>query len=62
MPEAFDINEYVLTGYGGPQKALGGLYIWTWDPQAALDLIHWMRKWNSDLKHPKVKFCGFDTP
>lgn len=60
MPEAFDVNEYVLTGRGDPQRALAGLYFWTWDTEEVLDLIRWMRKWNSDPKHPKVKFYGFD--
>ncbi|HRI52604.1 MAG TPA: erythromycin esterase family protein [Pseudomonadota bacterium] len=60
MPEAFAINEYVLTGRGDPQKALAGLYFWTWNTEEVLDLIRWMRKWNSDPRHPKVKFYGFD--
>ena len=60
MPEAFDINQYVLTGRGDPQKALAGLYYWTWDTEEVLELIRWMRKWNENPKHPKVKFYGFD--
>ncbi len=60
MPEAFDINQYVLTGRGDPQKALAGLYFWTWDTEEVLDLVRWMRKWNENPKHPKVKFYGFD--
>jgi erythromycin esterase-like protein len=50
-----------LSGRGDPQRALAGLYFWTWDTEEVLDLIRWMRKWNSDPKHSKVKFYGFDT-
>lgn len=60
MPEAFDLNQYVLTGRGDPQKALAGLYFWTWDTEEVLELIRWMRHWNEDPKHAKVKFYGFD--
>jgi len=61
MPEAFDINEYVLTGNGDPAKALAGLYFWTWDTEEVLDMIRWMRQYNTDPSHEKkVKFYGFD--
>jgi erythromycin esterase len=61
MPEAFDINEYVLTGRGDPAKALSGLYFWTWDTEEVLAMIEWMRRYNADPKHTKkVKFYGFD--
>jgi erythromycin esterase len=61
MPEAFDINEYVLTGEGDPAKALAGLYFWTWNTEEVLDMIEWMRRWNADPSHTrKVKFYGFD--
>ncbi|HYO46562.1 MAG TPA: erythromycin esterase family protein, partial [Gemmatimonadota bacterium] len=62
MPEAFDINEYVLTGDGDPAKALAGLYFWTWNTEEVLDLIEWMREYNADPRHSrKVKFYGFDV-
>lgn len=61
MPEAFDVNEYVLTGEGDPAKALAGLYFWTWNTEEVLDLIEWMRLYNADPTHErKVKFYGFD--
>jgi erythromycin esterase len=61
MPEAFDINEYVVNGNGDPEKALAGLYFWTWDTQEVLDMIHWMRHYNQDPSNKKkVKFYGFD--
>ena len=61
MPEGFDVNDYVLNGRGDPAKALSGLYFWTWDTKEVLDLIRWMRAWNTDPAHQKkVKFYGFD--
>jgi erythromycin esterase len=61
MPESFDINEYVMTGKGDPEKALAGIYFWTWDTEEVLDMIQWMRRYNADPKNTrKVKFYGFD--
>lgn len=61
MPEAFDINEYLLTGRGDPAKALTALYFWTWNTEEVLAMIRWMREYNADPRHKKkVKFYGFD--
>jgi erythromycin esterase len=61
MPEAFDVNEYVLHGVGDPRKVLSGLYFWTWDTEEVLAMIEWMRAYNADPRHvDKVKFYGFD--
>jgi len=60
-PEAFDINEYVLTGKGDPEKALASLYNWVYNTEEVLDMIKWMRSYNADPLHTKkVKFYGFD--
>jgi len=61
MPESFDINEYVLTGKGDPEKALAALYNWVYNTEEVLDMIRWMRSYNADPLHvKKVKFYGFD--
>jgi erythromycin esterase len=61
MPEAFYINDYVLTGKGDPEKALACFYNWVWDTEEVLDMIKWMRSYNADPAHlKKVKFYGFD--
>jgi len=61
MPEGFDVNEYVLEGRGDPEKALAGLYFWTWNTEEVLEMIRWMRRYNADPNHTnKVKFYGFD--
>ncbi len=61
LPEAFDVDRWVVTGEGDPQKALAALYFWTWNTEEVLDLIEWMRAWNADPAHSrKVRFYGFD--
>jgi len=61
MPEAFDVNEYVLHGRGDPERALAALYFRIWNTEEVLDMIRWMRAWNADPTHRrKVKFYGFD--
>jgi erythromycin esterase len=61
MPEAFDINDYVMTGRGDPGKALAATYNWPGNSEEVLDMIRWMRSHNADPKHSqKVKFYGFD--
>jgi erythromycin esterase-like protein len=61
MPESFDVNEYVLNGRGDPEKALSGLYLWTWDTEEVLEMIRWMRRFNMDPANKrKLKFYGVD--
>ena len=59
MPEAYRLNEYVLTGKGDPKELLKGMYFWTWNTQEVLDMILWMRKFNESGKG-RVEFTGFD--
>jgi erythromycin esterase len=61
LPEAFAVNDYILTGRGDPKAALKGLYFWTSNTTEVLDLIEWMRRWNADPRHmKKLKFYGVD--
>jgi erythromycin esterase len=59
MPEAREVNRYVLTGEGDPKKALEGLYFWTWNTREVLEMIKWMRQYNLSGKG-KIEFYGFD--
>lgn len=61
LTEAYAVNDYVMYGKGDPQKALNGLYFWTWNTKEVLAMIKWMRKYNSDKSDKeKVRFYGFD--
>ncbi|HEX2641627.1 MAG TPA: erythromycin esterase family protein, partial [Thermoanaerobaculia bacterium] len=59
MPEAYRVNDYVLTGQGDPKELLRGMYFWTWDTQEVLDMILWMREFNRSGKG-RIQFLGFD--
>jgi erythromycin esterase-like protein len=59
MPEAYRLNEYVLTGKGDPRQLLKGMYFWTWNTEEVLDMILWMREFNKSGKG-HLEFTGFD--
>jgi len=59
MPEAYRLNDYVLTGNGDPAKLIKGMYFWTWNTQEVLDMVMWMRDFNESGKG-RVQFTGFD--
>ena len=59
MPEAYRLNDYVLTGIGDPAALLKGMYFWTWDTEEVLAMIRWMREFNASGRGP-VQFTGFD--
>lgn len=60
-PEADNVNTFVLTGQGNASQLLSNLHFWTWNTQEVLDLILWMRQWNSTAPIDKrVQFAGFD--
>ncbi len=59
--ESLAINDYVVRGRGDPKHALAELWFWTWYTEELVDLIVWMRQYNTDPRHPaKLKFVGFD--
>jgi erythromycin esterase len=59
MPEAYRLNEFVLTGHGDPKELLKGMYFWTWNTEEVLDMILWMREFNQSGKG-HIEFTGFD--
>jgi len=59
MPEAYRLNDFVLSGSGDPAQLLRGMYFWTWDTQEVLEMILWMREMNKSGK-ARLEFTGFD--
>src|SRR5690242_4806914 len=61
MPEAYRVNDYVLTGQGDAKTLLKGMYFWTWNTQEVLDMMYWMRDFNVAGEHDApIQFTGFD--
>lgn len=58
-PETALINQYIQGGDGDPRQLLKGIYFWTWNTEEILDLINWIRAYNS-TRSPKVQFLGID--
>jgi erythromycin esterase len=59
LPEAYQMNDYVLNGNGDPKTLLAGMYFWTWNTQEVLDMIQWMRSFNASGQG-RIEFLGFD--
>ena len=60
MPEAYRVNEYVLTGEGNPEELLRDIHrLWMWNTQEVLDMILWMREYNASGQGV-LQFTGFD--
>jgi len=56
---ALELNDYILGGDGDPRRALGALSYPAWTIESILDMVIWMREYNS-THEKKVKFYGFD--
>jgi len=56
---ALELNDFVLGGDGDPRRALGALSYPAWTIESILDMVIWMREYNS-THEKKVKFYGFD--
>lgn len=60
MPEAYNVNQYVIHGEGDPKLLLKGMYFWTWQTEEMLSIIKWMKEYNSQHSD-KIQFSGFDV-
>jgi erythromycin esterase-like protein len=60
MPEAYRLNDYVLTGAGDPAKLLRSMDVQAWNTQEVFEMIRWMRQFNQSGKG-RVEFTGFGT-
>jgi erythromycin esterase-like protein len=64
MPEAYALNDYVISGIGDPRELVRGMYFWTWQTEEVLAMVEWMRAWNlanpPSGGKPRLQFTGFD--
>ncbi|HZZ38307.1 MAG TPA: erythromycin esterase family protein, partial [Acidobacteriaceae bacterium] len=60
--DANKLDNYVRAGEGNPQEMLNGM-LWPWNTQEALDVVEWMREYNSAPgDHPTLRFASFGIP
>ncbi len=55
------INEYILTGKGDPETLLNKVGLWPWNNQDFLELIGWMRTYNTNHTEDLIQFFGMDV-
>jgi erythromycin esterase len=58
IPEAYRLNDFVLTGKGDAKELIKGMYFW--NTQEVLDMVLWMREFNQSGKG-HIEFTGFDV-
>lgn len=57
----YDINKYILTGRGNAKEALSKNGYWVWQSQEVLELIEWMKNYNTNQSSDqKIQFYGYD--
>lgn len=59
MPEAYNVNQYVVYGEGDPKALLKGMHFWTWQTEEMLSIVNWMKQYNSQ-NQDKIRFSGFN--
>jgi erythromycin esterase len=62
LPEAMALDEYVARGDGDPSDALAAVYFWTWQTEAVLAMLEWLRAFNEGRPlADRVRVYGFDA-
>ena len=55
------VDRYIKGGPGTAQEAVAALEFWTWNTPEVVDLVQWMRDYNTRPgQHPILSFAGFD--
>jgi erythromycin esterase len=60
--ETEELNVYVLGGPGDPARLVSRLYAWQLNTQEMVDLVAWLRQWNSTrASGERVQLLGLDV-
>lgn len=60
--ETDELNAYVLGGSGDPVRLVSRLYAWQLNTQEMVDLVAWLREWNSSrASADRVQLLGLDV-
>ncbi|RNL75219.1 erythromycin esterase family protein [Sinomicrobium pectinilyticum] len=58
MPEAYRLNDYIISGKGNPTELIKGMDYWTWSTREVLNMVEWMKLHNASKQ--QIQFTGFD--
>lgn len=58
MPESSWVEAYTVEGRGDPKQLIAGMYFWIWQTHEMLDLVEWMRRFNTP--QPRIRYTGID--
>ncbi len=58
--ESLAIDRYIKSGEGDAEELVNGLGFWTWDTEEVIELVRWMRAYNS-RGGEQLNFYGFDV-
>src|SRR5690606_7811343 len=47
MPEAYRLNDYIISGKGNPTELIKGMDYWTWNTREVLNMVEWMKLHNA---------------
>ena len=59
--DASALDDYIVNGKGDARSALGAAVYRIWDTEELLAMVEWMRAWNADPAHTKLRFYGVDV-
>lgn len=59
LSETEKLNNYVLDGIGSVDDIVKGLLYWTWESKEMINLVEWMKEYNS-IVDSKIGIAGFD--
>lgn len=63
MAEAMEVDRYVRTGVGDPEKLLRSLNSWRWETHEMRALVEAIRAWNRGrAPNDQIGFYGFEIP
>ena len=55
------VNQYIQTGGGTAEEAVGNMGFWTWNTQEVVEMVSWMRQYNEEAERDELlQFAGVD--
>jgi erythromycin esterase len=60
VANAIPVDDYIQGGPGTAEAVVHALGYWIYDTEEVVELVTWLRAWNSANKHQRIHFRGID--